>query len=153
MCRTTKTEPSLSWIYKVGYLKKQFKGILSQKHPSTPNTYDRGHPWLSPISLITPCNQALAGSRESRDPGILSQPKSRDFWNWNPGIFRDFLWLYFGPLGTLLALRQCFFTFSALPSTYLLTERGQHTKTKNKYKANQCDSLSFSKTNIQRDHP
>ena len=99
------------------------------------------------------CNQALAGSRESRDPGILSQPKSRDFWNWNPGIFRDFLLLYFGPLGTLLALRHCFFTFSALPSSYLLMERGQHTKTKNKYKANQCDSLSFSKTNIQRDHP
>ena len=31
--------------------------------------------------------QALAGSRDS---GILSQPKSRDFWNWNPGIFGIF---------------------------------------------------------------
>ena len=26
-------------------------------------------------------DQALAGSRESRDPGILRQPKSRDFRN------------------------------------------------------------------------
>ena len=60
--------------------------------------------------------QALAGSRESRDPGILRQPKSRDFWNCNPGIFRDLLSLCFGPLGTLLRqksakLTKIFFTF------------------------------------------
>ena len=33
---------------------------------------------LSPVGFA-PHQQALAGSRESRDPGILRQPKSRDF--------------------------------------------------------------------------
>ena len=45
--------------------------------------------------------QALAGSRESRDPGIFSWSKSRDFGKWNPGIFRDLLiewkWTFYGP--------------------------------------------------------
>ena len=46
---------------------------------------------------VTSLRQAQAGSR---DPGILRQPKSRDFWNWNPGIFRDYLLLCSGPLGS-----------------------------------------------------
>ena len=45
--------------------------------------------------------QAITGSRESRDPGIFSWSKSRDFGKWNPGIFRDLLvewkWTFYGP--------------------------------------------------------
>ena len=92
--------------------------------------------------LMSP-EQALAGSRESRDPGICSQPKSRDFQNWNPGIFRDFLLLCFGPLGTLFSPAPIFFffTFSALPSPYSLMERGQHTKTNINTLSSQASSL------------
>ena len=54
--------------------------------------------FLSPISTH---HQALAGSRESRYPGIFSWSKSRDFGKWNPGIFRDLLvewkWTFYGP--------------------------------------------------------
>ena len=65
-------------------------------------------------------DQALAGSRESRDPGICSQPKSRDFQNWNPGIFRDFLLLCFGPLGTLFSPAPIFSSSHFQPYHHLI---------------------------------
>ena len=33
----------------------------------------------------------LGGGQALEDPGICSWSKSRDFWKWNPGIFRDLL--------------------------------------------------------------
>ena len=40
-----------------------------------------GHRHADLLMMMMCRNQALAGSRESRDPGICSQPKSRDFQN------------------------------------------------------------------------
>ena len=56
---------------------------------------------------------------ESKD---LELAKIPGFWNWNPRIFRDICCYVFDPFERSSALRQ---KFSALPSHYLLMERGQ----------------------------
>ena len=74
--------------------------------------------------------QALTGSRESRDPGIFSWSKSRDFLLWNPGIFRDLLeeckGTFYGPSGP---------SATALGGQNILTVR-THLKTHSGEKSN-----------------
>ena len=79
--------------------------------------------------------QALAGYQESRDfksakiEGILKL-KSLEF----SGFFVTMFWTPWNALNFRPKIANNLFTFSALPSLYLLTERGQHTNTNTKYK-------------------
>ena len=80
----------------------------------------------------TGCGRALAGSRDFKSakiPGFLKL-KSRDF----SGFFVTMFWTPWNALKPKIAkIAKNLFIFSALPSFYLLMERGQHTKT-NMYK-------------------
>ena len=66
-------------------------GSIFRLFVSVLRAFSWGWPSDAAKSLASPhCGQALAGSRESRDPGIWGWWKSWDFRNWNPGIFWDF---------------------------------------------------------------
>ena len=81
-------------------------------------------------------DQALAGSRDFKSakiPGFLKL-KSRDFL----GFFVTMFMTPWNALKPKIAeIAKNLFTFPALPSLYLLMERGQNTKTNTKYKTNQ----------------
>ena len=100
------------------------------RDPHGPNLY-----WAI-LPLISGPQQGQDAFLLLMNARICSQPKSRDFPNWNPGIFCCYV---LDPLERSLALRH-FFSLHIF-SPYSLMERGQHTKTNINRLSSQASSL------------
>ena len=97
--------------------------------------------WLASTHWAGP--SGIPGSRDLQSAKIKNDENPGIFKTEIPGFFGIFCCYVLDPLERSLALRQSFFffTFSALPSPYSLTERGQHTKTNINTLSSQASSL------------